>query len=271
MQKALDERPDYVVMNGAVGASSGENKMKVNVGETVRLFIGNGGPNLVSSFHVIGEIFDKVYVEGGSLINHDVQTTLVPAGDSAIAEFKCEVPGTLHLVDHSIFRSFNKGALAQIEVAGKEQHDIFTGKEKEEVYLLEGSAIQHISSGKMQTTQEVLPEKNLDERMVAGEILYKQNCMACHMEHGLGIAGTFPPLVNADFLQAREDKGIGIILQGMQSEITVNGEKYNNIMPAVSLSDDQVASILTYIHNQFENGGGLIKVADVKAWRDEQK
>lgn len=269
MQKALDERPDYVVMNGAVGASSGENKMKVNVGETVRLFIGNGGPNLVSSFHVIGEIFDKVYVEGGTLINHDVQTTLVPAGGSAIAEFKCEVPGTLHLVDHSIFRAFNKGALAQIEVEGEEQLDVFTGKEKEEVYLPEGSAIQHISSGKMQTSQEVPPEKNLDERMAAGEILYKQNCMACHMDHGRGIAGTFPPLVNADFLQERADKGIGIILQGLQGEITVNGEKYNNIMPAVSLSDDQVASILTYIHNQFDNGGGLVKAADVKAWRDE--
>ncbi|MBU2466594.1 MAG: nitrite reductase, copper-containing, partial [Bacteroidetes bacterium] len=84
MQKAIDEHPDYVVMNGAVGASSGENAMMVQVGETVRLFMGNGGPNLVSSFHAIGEIFDKVYVEGGSLINHDVQTTLIPAGGSAI-------------------------------------------------------------------------------------------------------------------------------------------------------------------------------------------
>lgn len=60
MQKALDEKPDYVVMNGAVGASAGENSMTVNVGETVRPFLGNGGPNLVSSFHVIGEIFDRV-------------------------------------------------------------------------------------------------------------------------------------------------------------------------------------------------------------------
>lgn len=81
MQKALDERPDYVVMNGAVGANSGANAMTVKVGETVRLFLGNGGPNLVSSFHVIGEIFNKVYVEGGNLVNHNVQTTVIPAGD----------------------------------------------------------------------------------------------------------------------------------------------------------------------------------------------
>lgn len=270
MQKALDEKPDYVVMNGAVGASAGDNAMKVKVGETVRLYLGNGGPNLVSSFHVIGEIFDKVYVEGGTLINRDVQTTLVPAGGSAIVEFKCEVPGTLHLVDHSIFRAFNKGALAQIKVAGDENHQVYTGKEKEEVYLPEGSAIQRISSGKQAGSEESLPEKSLDERLAAGKTLYNQNCMACHMDHGNGIAGTFPPLVNSDFLQARADKGIGIILKGLQGEIVVNGQKYNNIMPAVALSDDQVASILTYIYNQFDNGGGLVKAFEVKDWRNKE-
>lgn len=270
MQKALDERPDYVVMNGAVGASAGDNAMTVKVGETVRLFLGNGGPNLVSSFHAIGEIFDRVYVEGGTLINHDVQTTLIPAGGSAIVDFKCEVPGTLHLVDHSIFRAFNKGALAQIKVIGEENHAVFTGKEKEEVYLPEGSAIQSISSGKTRQSQELLPEKTLAERMSAGKIIYNQNCMACHMDHGRGIAGTFPTLVNSDYLQAQADKGIGIILNGLQGEIKVNGNVYNNIMPAVALGDDQTASVLTYIFNQFENGGGLINASDVKAWRDKK-
>lgn len=270
MQKALDEKPDYVVMNGAVGASAGENSMTVNVGETVRLFLGNGGPNLVSSFHVIGEIFDRVYIEGGSLVNHDVQTTLIPAGGSAIVDFKCEVPGTLHLVDHSIFRAFNKGALAQIKVIGDENHAVFTGKEKEEVYLPEGSAIQRISSGKTIQAEESLPEKSLEERMTAGKIIYTQNCMACHMDHGRGIAGTFPTLVNSDYLQAQADKGIGIILNGLQGEIKVNGNVYNNIMPAVSLTDDQTASVLTYIFNQFENGGGLINSSDVKAWREKK-
>ncbi|MCK9290063.1 MAG: copper-containing nitrite reductase [Bacteroidales bacterium] len=271
MQKAMDERPDYVVMNGAVGAASGNNRMKVKVGETVRLFIGNGGPNLVSSFHVIGEIFNKVYVEGGTLINKDVQTTLVPAGGAAIAEFKCEVPGTLHLVDHSIFRAFNKGALAQIEVQGEEQFAVFTGKQKEEVYLPEGSAIQSISSGKRQIEQLDIPEKTLEERITAGQILYKQNCMACHMENGSGITGTFPPLVNSDFLQARSDHGIGVVLDGLQGEIMVNGVKYNNIMPAVSLNDDQAASVITYVLNNFDNGGGLVTAAKVKEWRNEQK
>ncbi|MGB0999314.1 MAG: multicopper oxidase domain-containing protein, partial [Flavobacteriales bacterium] len=88
MQKAIDEDADYVVFNGKVGAMTGDNALTAKVGETVRLFVGNGGPNLVSSFHVIGEIFDKVHVEGGSTVNEDVQTTLVPAGGAAIVEFK---------------------------------------------------------------------------------------------------------------------------------------------------------------------------------------
>ena len=105
MQKAVDEHADYVVFNGKVGALTGDNAITANVGETVRLFVGNGGPNLVSSFHVIGEIFDKVYAEGGITINENIQTTLVPAGGAAIVEFKVEVPGTFILVDHSIFRA----------------------------------------------------------------------------------------------------------------------------------------------------------------------
>jgi len=99
MEKAIDEKADYVVFNGKVGALTGDKSLTAKVGETVRIYMGNGGPNLVSSFHVIGEIFDRVHVEGGSLINENVQTTLIPAGGAAIVEFKVEVPGTLILVD----------------------------------------------------------------------------------------------------------------------------------------------------------------------------
>jgi nitrite reductase (NO-forming) len=84
------ENPDYVVFNGAVGALTGEGALQANVGETVRLFVGNGGPNLTSSFHVIGEIFDNVYAEGGTAVSHNIQTTSIPAGGSAITEFRVE-------------------------------------------------------------------------------------------------------------------------------------------------------------------------------------
>lgn len=106
MEKAIREQPDYVVFNGSVGSIAGDNALKANVGDKVRIFIGNGGPNLVSSFHVIGEIFDEVRVEGGTLINKNVQTTLVPAGGAAIVDFKIDVPGVYNLVDHSIFQLY---------------------------------------------------------------------------------------------------------------------------------------------------------------------
>lgn len=124
-EKAIDENPTYVLFNGRVRANTGKNALQANVGETVRLYVGNGGPNLSSSFHVIGEIFDRVYMEGGSNINHNVQTTMIPAGGSAIVDMQVEVPGMLNIVDHALYRTFHKGALAQIKVSGDENHNVF--------------------------------------------------------------------------------------------------------------------------------------------------
>lgn len=141
MDKAVAEEPEYVVFNGRVGAIAGDNALKAKTGETVRMYVGNGGPNLVSSFHVIGEIFDKVYVEGGKLVNENVQSTIIPAGGAAIVEFKVDVPGSYTLVDHSIFRAFNKGALGQLKVEGDENPEIMTKKMTDTEYKpVDGSA-----------------------------------------------------------------------------------------------------------------------------------
>jgi len=125
--KLTAERPEYVVFNGKMGALTGDGAVRANVGETVRLFVGNGGPNLISSFHVIGEIFDAVYPEAamGEAPRRNVQTTLVPAGGAAIVEMKVQTPGRFLLVDHSIVRAMEKGALGVLEVAGAEQPGIF--------------------------------------------------------------------------------------------------------------------------------------------------
>ena len=104
------------------------------------MYVGNGGPNLVSSFHVIGEIFDKVYVEGGKLINENVQSTLIPAGGAAIIEFKADIPGSYTVVDHSLFRAFNKGALGQLKVEGAENPEIMTKKLEDKAYAGSGAA-----------------------------------------------------------------------------------------------------------------------------------
>jgi nitrite reductase (NO-forming) len=126
MQKGIDEKPTYVVFNGSVGALTGEHAITAKTGERVRLFVGNAGPNLTSSFHVIGEIFDNVYPEGGSTaVEHNVQTTSLPAGGSAIIEFGLEQPGDYAMVDHAIFRAFNKGALGILSVTGAESPKVY--------------------------------------------------------------------------------------------------------------------------------------------------
>ena len=123
--KGVDENPTYVVFNGKKNALMGDKMLEAKVGETVRLYVGNAGPNLASSFHVIGEIFDRVYVEGGSKINENVQTTLIPAGGAVIVEFKVEEPGEYVLVDHYIFRAFNKGAIGKLKVTGEKNPQVY--------------------------------------------------------------------------------------------------------------------------------------------------
>ena len=123
IDKARAEQPEYVKFN----AMATPGNMKANVGETVRIYVGNGGPNLVSAFHIIGEIFDTVYPFGGIGAEpvKNVQTTLIPPAGAAIVEFKVTVPGNYILVDHSIFRAIDKGAVAILEVAGPESPDVF--------------------------------------------------------------------------------------------------------------------------------------------------
>ncbi len=129
MEKALAETPDYVVFNGGVGTLTDDNSLTAAVGEKVRFYLGNAGPNLISSFHLIGEMFDDVYMEGGTVATqHNVQTTLIPAGGSSIVDFTLDVPGHYTLVDHSIFRAFNKGALGSLVAIGPDNPAIFTGQ-----------------------------------------------------------------------------------------------------------------------------------------------
>jgi nitrite reductase (NO-forming) len=268
MQKALDEKPDYVVFNGHVGAMVGDNAITAKVGETVRLFVGNGGPNLVSSFHVIGEIFDRVRIEGGDRINDNVQTTLIPAGGAAIVEFKVDVPGTFILVDHSIFRAFNKGALAQLKVEGEEDKKIYSGEIEEGIYLPEGGGIQSMPA-KKEIAEAEIPARSLEEQMKFGKATYMQTCFACHQSEGQGIANAFPPLAKSDYLNADVDRAIGIVLHGKTGEIIVNGKKYNSVMTAQSLNDDEIANVLTYIYHSWGNSGKVVTPEMVKKVRNQ--
>ncbi|MBP7951083.1 MAG: nitrite reductase, copper-containing [Verrucomicrobiales bacterium] len=265
MEKAIAENPDYVVFNGSVGAMAGDNAVPAKVGEKVRLFVGNGGPNLVSSFHLIGEIFDNVYAEGGIVpTQHQVQTTLVPAGGSAIVDFAVDVPGTYILVDHSIFRAFNKGAIGMIKVDGGEDKLVYSGKQDDRIYQFEGGAIQVIP----QAAAAQAPAANKEERIARGKVTYTSICVACHQPEGQGIVQAFPPLAKSDFLNADPKRAISTVIHGMTGPVTVNGATFNSVMPKLELNDEQIANVLTYVYSQWGNNGTEITppmVKDVRA------
>jgi nitrite reductase (NO-forming) len=264
MEKAIEEKPDYVVFNGSVGALAGDKALKAEVGQSVRLYMGNGGPNLVSSFHVIGEIFDLVRHEGGTIANNNVQTTLIPAGGSTVVEFKVEVPGTFILVDHSIFRAFNKGALGMVSVDGAPNTTIYSGKQGDEIYQPEGGAIQRMSGDGAATAPAAATR---EERLARGAQVYASVCAACHQPTGQGIPAAFPPLAGSDYLNADRQRAIATVLFGLTGSVTVNGQTFNSVMPALGMSDPDVASVLTYVYANWGNAGHDITPAEVQAVR----
>jgi nitrite reductase (NO-forming) len=262
MQRAIDERPTYVLFNGSEGSLIGDRALKAKVGDTVRLFIGNGGPNLVSSFHVIGEIFDKVWFEGGTRFQENVQTTLIPAGGAAMAEFHLEVPGSYVLVDHSLFRAFNKGALGILKVDGPENKAIYSGKEVDSVYLAE-KALPDQKAVAAAASAAAQGKLTLAEQVKAGETLFTGTCSVCHQTNGQGLEGVFPPLAKSDFLMADVKRAIGIVLNGLTGPVTVNGKSFSSVMPPMSqLNDDEIANILTFVTNSWGNQSGKQVTAD---------
>lgn len=128
VEKLLAEKPEYFVFNGSVGAITKLHPLHAKVGETVRIFFGVGGPNFTSSFHVIGEIFDKVYNFGGVISPplEGIQTVTVPPGGAVITEFKLDVPGGYTLVDHALSRA-ERGLAGLLVVEGEPNPDIYNG------------------------------------------------------------------------------------------------------------------------------------------------
>ncbi|MEO6365250.1 MAG: copper-containing nitrite reductase [Luteimonas sp.] len=263
MQKGIDENPTYVLFNGSEGALTGDKALTAKVGDTVRLFVGNGGPNLVSSFHVIGEIFDKVWFEGGSKFQENVQTTLIPSGGAAIMEFHLEVPGSYVIVDHSIFRAFNKGALAILKAEGPENLAIYSGKEVDATYI--GDRAQpNLGAVAVAATAAKTGALTLADQIEAGKALFAGTCSTCHQPNGEGMAGVFPPLAKSDYLKANPERIVDVMLHGLTGPVAVNGKDYNSVMPPMSqLTDDEVANIGTYVLNSWGNPGGKISKAEV--------
>jgi nitrite reductase (NO-forming) len=127
-RKMIDERPEYIVFNGRTGALVGEGQLNAKVGDKIRLYIGNAGVAKVSSFHIIGEIFDRVYPEASlSSPVKNIQTTLVPAGGASVVEFQVDYPGNYVLVDHALAR-VDRGAWGILNVTGAKNDSLYFGE-----------------------------------------------------------------------------------------------------------------------------------------------
>jgi nitrite reductase (NO-forming) len=267
MEKAIAENPTYVLFNGSEGSLTGDKALTASVGQTVRLYVGNGGPNLVSSFHVIGAIFDQVRYEGGTNVQKNVQTTLIPAGGAAVVKFTAKVPGSYVLVDHSIFRAFNKGAMAILKVDGPENKLVYSGKELDSVYLGDRAG-PNLAAVTKATQASASGTLTVQDQVQAGRALFAGTCSVCHQGAGTGLPGVFPPLAKSDFLAADPKRAIDILLHGLNGKIKVNGQEYDSVMPPMTqLNDDEVANILTYVLNSWDNPGGRISAEEVKQMR----
>lgn len=282
MAKAIDERPPYIVFNGAVGSLVGDKALTAKVGEHVRIYFGVGGPNITSSFHIIGEIFDKVYPEAGlSLANLNVQTTLVPSGGATVVELKVDVPGTFILVDHSLTRAFNKGALGMLKVTGESNRVIYSGKEIDAVYLgAQADAGSDSSKREAELKAKIATELGANPAIAGltkevqiekGKQVYMGLCFACHQPDGKGLTAAFPPLAASDFMLADRERAIRIVLRGLTGPVTVNGKTINSAMPPQEavLTNQQVADVLTYVFNTWGNTGDAFTSDQVKAIRNQ--
>jgi nitrite reductase (NO-forming) len=193
-------------------------------------------------------------------------------------DFKLDVPGTFVLLDHSLFRAFNKGALAMLSVEGPENLLVYSGQEVDATYLgvyqLPGAAGSKVAALESEMKKVIAgdPKIAAKEKEIffeKGKRVYSQTCFACHQAEGKGLAGVFPPLANSDYLMADKDRAIRAVTKGLSGEIMVNGVKYNGVMPPVMLTDDQIAHVLTYVRNVGSNAGDMVTVEEVKKVRAE--
>jgi len=149
-----------------------------------------------------------------------------------------------------------------LNVEGPPQLAVYSGKITDEVYRPEGAAVQAVGAA-----PKPVEAKTKAEKLQFGERIFSSICTACHQPSGLGIPGVFPPLAGSDFLNADKQRALHILLNGLQGEVTVNGKKFNNVMPRLDLSDEDIANVLTFVYSSWGNSGKEVSPAEVAAAR----
>jgi nitrite reductase (NO-forming) len=180
-----------------------------------------------------------------------------------MVEFGVEVPGEYTFVDHSMFRAFNKGAMGMMRVTGHGDEMIYSGRTKEEIYQ-PGTKLDRL----LALSDPPGTELSHDALLARGAQIFGSVCSACHQANAEGLPNTFPPLAKSDFLMADKTRAIGILKNGLKGEITVNGKQYHGEMPKLPLADIDIASVLSYVRNNFGNQGDTVTLAEVRQLPD---
>ena len=108
----------------------------------------------------------------------------------------------------------------------------------------------------------------LVERIADGKSIYAKTCFACHQQSGEGLPNAFPPLAKSDYLNADVNRAIKTVIKGLTGKVTVNGKVFNSAMPAqATLSDKEIADVLTYVYASWGNSKKKVTPAMVKAQR----
>jgi nitrite reductase (NO-forming) len=264
-QKMREERPDEVVFNG-VAFQYKDHPLPATPGGLVRIYFVNAGPNLWSSFHVIGGIFDKVY-PGGDAADaiSGVSTYTVGPGAGAIFDITLDQPGNYVFVDHDMAHAII-GAQGVLQVGSAAQ----IAAEKPPITAAKAPAVATTVAPALGTPPNAsTPAGPYKFDPAHGASLYASTCAACHQGTGMGLPGAFPPLKdNPAVLNADPTKQISVILHGLQGE-AINGVTYPSAMPPFgsALSDADVADIANHERSSWGNQGRLITADQVKAVR----
>ena len=257
-ERMKEERPDEVVFNGAAFQYR-DHPLQATAGKRVRLYVVDAGPDLWSSFHVIGAIFDKVYPDGDTAhAQSGVSTYSIGPGAGAVFDLTLPEPGNYPFVDHDMAHA-SAGAIGVLQVRGKD------GSVPVEATATPPAATAPTAD--MAAASAAAGPYQVDA--AKGEALYSANCAACHQPTGMGIAGAFPPLKgNAAVLDPDPTTQIDTVLNGLHGK-NVAGTVYATPMPPFgsTLTDTDIADIINHERSSWDNHSKLIAASDVKARR----
>ncbi|WHZ20789.1 MAG: Multicopper oxidase [Rhodanobacteraceae bacterium] len=263
-EKMQQERPDEVVFNGAAFQYR-DHPLPVAAGKRVRVYFVNAGPNLWSSFHVIGAIFDEVYPDGNPAhALTGVSTYTVGPGAGAVFDMVLTEPGKYPFVDHDMAHmSIGAQGIFAVHAPGEAAAPAVV------TAPASAPAASAAATPSASASTLAVPAGPYQYDAAKGESLYAANCAACHQATGMGLPGAFPPLKDDPVVQDPDPKvQIDTILHGAHGR-NIGGTVYPSAMPPFEkvLNDAEIADIINHERSSWGNQGKPVTAKDVAAAR----